>query len=129
MRISDWSSDVCSSDLALDPRGDLLVESVLVCAHLGQDRRRDAAQLAVRVDPRAAAEARLGKPLLEPVEDRQHAFTRVVVALDMVGQAGSPPLLASAQTRNDQLLLRREEYMDLLKCHPWGLANGIHTAR
>src|SRR3546814_18280443 len=40
MRISDWSSDVCSSDLTLDPRGDgdrgAIVNTASVAAEDGQ---------------------------------------------------------------------------------------------
>src|SRR3546814_17202068 len=47
MRISDWSSDVCSSDLHLDPPGDLLREQVEADAVVADHRlrhRRDAAR-------------------------------------------------------------------------------------
>src|SRR3546814_9601762 len=46
MRISDWSSDVCSSDLALRLSG---VRELAVCRRYGRDSLRKAAQAFVEM--------------------------------------------------------------------------------
>src|SRR3546814_7213507 len=100
MRISDWSADVCSSDLRID-RACFLAEAAIdalghidvvarraartVLARLGLDRNRlrrahrfaqlarDAAFLAVRIAPQhmLAAETRAPRVLLERIVDRK----------------------------------------------------------
>src|SRR3546814_7527063 len=85
MRISDWSSDVCSSDLAADaagqPGGNLLHELVVVAArhrgiqidqlHLGELRElRDPAVEVVGRDGERSEERRVGKECVSTCRSR-----------------------------------------------------------
>src|SRR3546814_2495313 len=74
MRISDWSSDVCSSDLPVGRRAGALLDLELV---LEEAERVDAVLRAL--DLEAVERVALGKPHLTP----NHLVLRVGVAVDV----------------------------------------------
>src|SRR3546814_12438759 len=79
MRISDWSSDVCSSDLGQAIMGALAVERGGAAKHIGLGRRADESFVAQRrgVDWRLRARigevdaARIGQRRVDRTEERR----------------------------------------------------------
>src|SRR3546814_14368337 len=65
MRISDWSSDVCSSDLAEQRRAEAQPDQVL---HEQQYRARHRA----RLGPHQTMHAREGRAIIGRIEDRRY---------------------------------------------------------
>src|SRR3546814_13882019 len=97
MRISDWSSDVCSSDLAR-ARGLL---------DLAVGRRPDPLQ---RPDAALVADLPVEVHLAEPAQHRRHAL----LDLPLVGVALVDDLLRQAMGREQHP--RRPFVIDLLQC-------------
>src|SRR3546814_16176920 len=54
MRISDWSSDVCSSDLAISPPDSLVSREIALGADLSRLLRRQGRQVEAEVEARRA---------------------------------------------------------------------------
>src|SRR3546814_3692523 len=74
MRISDWSSDVCSSDLAAVADNEFLVEDVAIVVRPGVDAgaQQSSKEIAVLFHGAADGEGVGGRPLLTQVVLFQH---------------------------------------------------------
>src|SRR3546814_7635459 len=86
MRISDWSSDVCSSDLLDQPDLDVLLGQLLA------ERRHEALNAGLRCDiDRAARRLRYRghRPDEDDVASRRHAPRRLLRANQIGGQIRS----------------------------------------
>src|SRR3546814_12409906 len=84
MRISDWSSDVCSSDLALRLHSGVLQQSSALGTRKdfeGRDRR--SIERPVNL-PRQSAQAWIGR-----VDGPQHVAARIAILLDLPQKAAT----------------------------------------
>src|SRR3546814_10557253 len=106
MRISDWSSDVCSSDLPVDHRGD---EGGIACAPLvaGIDARGD--PVGVRAKDLARGRGDMFERG-EMIEQRQRRLTSPVLALPRKVAAQEQP--GFAMIADKQIRLRDERFQD-----------------
>src|SRR3546814_9047197 len=127
MRISDWSSDVCSSDLAaLDHALANMLESHALAAYLEQyagglkglvrdmrqARRKEKPAAASRTD--AARKKLRSKVALKPEEvpTDEHGFDIMVGrreadgSLSIVGAVGGAPVMAERDIRNARMSTR-----------------------
>src|SRR3546814_16622305 len=103
MRISDWSSDVCASDLALD-RARIVAED----AAAGIDRR------GAFLDRVIIGRLRIG-------DAERHAARRGAVQAAEIG--GLPRRLAVAQQRDATLFVAHHILGGMLVAHPSGRAS------
>src|SRR3546814_3377146 len=80
MRISDWSSDVCSSDLAAEDRQQIILDAEALCLQAAQD----------------AVEAQHGVERADALTDALHVLHQVVAHVLRMGEGEHDALVDRA---------------------------------
>src|SRR3546814_10502068 len=97
MRISDWSSDVCSSDLAAEDRQQIILDAEALCLQAAQD----------------AVEAQHGVERADALTDALHVLHQVVAHVLRMGEGEHDALVDRAV--EVQRTLRSEEHTSELQ--------------
>src|SRR3546814_16334348 len=98
MRISDWSSDVCSSDLAEKHRAVMVVGIEPVAQQIGRGLRDQETYLRARRAAEGAAQ-QIGDEARGALCGLERDVTRKAVAHDHVDLAARPPVARSKERR------------------------------
>src|SRR3546814_8283943 len=110
MRISDWSSDVCSSDLVEQDAGDAVPDDLLPVGDGGRDRRNPLDIIALVDRP---ASAGIGDATCVIVERRRRLPAQF---LDVAPQVFAPKMLRSEEHTSElQSLMRHSSAVVCLK--------------